>query len=98
MLFSAHFLADFSLQPKYMIEDKMKGDAFGYLTLIGHCFTHAVLFGLVLAIVTPHWLILTTFVFLTHFVIDTGKINHLYNVWVDQFLHYGVIILCRSLI
>ena len=99
ILLSAHFISDFSLQPKYMIEDKMRDNAFGYLTLIGHCFTHAIAFAVVfLFLNSPIWFELSMFVFVSHFLIDTGKINHKYSVWVDQLLHIGVILICRSLI
>ena len=92
-----HFLADFVFQPKYIIEDKMKDNAFGYLTLVGHCFAHAVLFGLALWFMGDScWYELSVLIFVTHFIIDTLKIRHIINVWVDQLLHY--IVICSVLI
>lgn len=84
-----HFLGDFVFQPKYMIEDKMKGDAFGYLTLVAHCAVHGFLFGAFFYLLGMYnWFEWGFLMFVIHYLIDVGKINHTYNVWIDQTLHY----------
>ena len=97
VLLAGHFISDFPLQQKYMLEDKQKAfvTSLGTLTLISHAMTHALVIGGLAALqgVTGYFP-LGVVIGATHFFIDLGKIRHRYGVMTDQVLHYFVILLC----
>ena len=95
VLLAGHFVSDFPLQQKYMLEDKQKAfvTSLGTLTLLSHAMTHALVIGGLAALqgVTGYFP-LGIVIGVTHFFIDLGKIRHRYGVMTDQMLHYLVIL------
>lgn len=95
ILLSGHFLADFTLQPKYMIEDKYRAFTtwLGTLTLLAHAITHGMILGyLALFVGMADPFTIGLIVGVTHFFIDLGKIKGRYGVMTDQVAHWLVIL------
>lgn len=93
ILLSSHFLADFPLQPKWMLDAKY--DVFktqlGTLSLFAHALIHALVLATIASVLGYDFEFVFFLVGITHFFIDLGKIKGLYGVFVDQILHFLVL-------
>lgn len=90
---AGHFLADFPLQPRHMLEDKAHAfeTSLGTLTLVAHAVIQATCAAIVAGwLGSPAWYTIALIVGVTHFLIDAGKIRGHYGVMTDQILHYAV--------
>lgn len=77
-----------------MIEDKYRRNRIGYLTLIAHAATHGLLLGaLAYFLGLPAAFMIGWTIFVTHALIDFGKIRGIYGVMTDQALHWIVLAL-----
>lgn len=95
-LLAGHFVCDFPLQSRHILEDKQTAGRtlLGTLTLIGHCATHALVIGLLAALLgLPNVYGIALVIAVSHFAIDLGKIRGFYGLATDQTLHYLVIAL-----
>lgn len=90
-LIFAHFLGDFCLQPKYVVDKKKEGKQ-GYHIL--HSSVHAALAYLLVGDWSAWYIPLV--IFITHYVVDLWKYKNeksMVHFILDQFLHLSVIIL-----
>lgn len=96
LLLSAHFLADFPLQGEWMAKEKYKvfKTQLGTLALIGHAFIHALVLGVAGSLLGLDFTTVFLLVGGTHFFIDLGKIKGYYDAFVDQLLHFVVLLIC----
>lgn len=95
ILLAGHFLCDFPLQHRMMLEDKYQAlkTTLGTLTLTAHAATHGLILGGLTALLGHQtWMIVGLVVFASHWLIDLGKIRGRYGVLADQVLHYAVIL------
>lgn len=105
-LLAGHYLADFGLQTKHMVEKKglVFIDPMGFHALTAHAFIHALLAGLLSGSFAA-----AVVVGVTHWLIDFGKasvwlqaqlkLKHPpYGIHLDQLLHISVIALVVLLV
>lgn len=101
----AHFLGDYTLQPKKLVE--LKNEKIRYLFI--HSFIYSILFFLILFIHSEilNALIFTVAVFIVHFIIDflriligkevVGEKKNFCMFIIDQLVHIGIIMLLFEL-
>lgn len=90
-LAAAHFIADYPLQPQYMVDEKVGPPGFRRnLALVAHSTIAGFCAAVALAIVgLPDSVLVFGFVFnaVMHGIADLGKVRHEYGLGRDQAFH-----------
>lgn len=75
LLFAAHYLADFPLQPEFVAKNKGKVfiESIGFHCLTAHAFIHGLAVAAVMTALGHSWEWPFVFVAVTHWLIDFGK-------------------------